>query len=749
MKESKQEINREPFEIKYKSGFDNPLSDIAGDKLDRQRLINQIYPYLIDLEPEWSVRVGLLAPWGEGKTTVCQWIAQQAAKDGHIPVWFSPWSARTDAELWYGFYSALKKALEDYNSKLKDPILSITTLKRLGASIAAREWVDQISRSHQTGQAGLQALKSLTKMKPKDIERLNGRLEGRRFIVIIDDLDRVNPKLIPILLMSLRDVLDLGRFSFLLPFDETIICESLMQYNASPKFGEDFLDKILDFRFRLDSPTSYQIENFFKYEMKAHCSFVPDVALEGLAQHLPSSPRKLKFLARGIKVFEAQAARHKKEEIDWQAIIFSQMIRLESEAFFEAYTNKTFFSHSYNNPEFSPWHLAEMSDDEDAAKNNERARVEIILDDVGVRVPQKRDRLIQLCESWRGSSSAYTLYNIQYVLKLLNQPHILTWAEFDSFLDCWSREQEFFSLRPWFDAHALKIKKPTTEVVYAVMTTLSKHYDLLLQQASSVVVLKDQEAYITRAEKIIDLFCQYVEFGLPDIDHAEILSVDIFKSLLHVIKNWCHFVANESDSRLRIREESLLKKWVCRARDLDLDKDYHPFLIEQSKSESHVYERKGFYQLLSGLERSFTLEFEKNVHETFRTSQGIRGIFRGGVCEDIKKSLLDANSAVWTPHGDSPAEKILLNAAKNSTIQINAWDFLDLLKNNSQKRAGRLAPEKISQFLAHQSLIVAIWDAAVATELQYRFLYETRSIRDFLIKNKISQDQLSMPDWLS
>lgn len=92
-------------ETLHKSGFDNPLTNPDDDQLNRKRFINQIYPYLTNLEPEWSVRVGLLAPWGEGKTTVCRWIAKQAKKDGHIPVWFSPWSARTDAQLWVGFYT--------------------------------------------------------------------------------------------------------------------------------------------------------------------------------------------------------------------------------------------------------------------------------------------------------------------------------------------------------------------------------------------------------------------------------------------------------------------------------------------------------------------------------------------------------------------------------------------------------------------------------------------------------------------
>jgi len=92
------EISKE--DIQYREGFDNPLSPIESDLLARQMVTNQVYAYLTNLNPEWSVRVGLIAPWGEGKTTVCRWVAARALKDGHIPVWWSnPWVAKTDAEL--------------------------------------------------------------------------------------------------------------------------------------------------------------------------------------------------------------------------------------------------------------------------------------------------------------------------------------------------------------------------------------------------------------------------------------------------------------------------------------------------------------------------------------------------------------------------------------------------------------------------------------------------------------------------
>jgi len=189
--------------VQHRAGFDNPLSNPDDDRLDRKRFINQIYPYLTSLESGWSVRVGLLATWGEGKTTLCRWVAQQAVKDGHIPVWFSPWTARTDAELWAGFYTALDKALKESNINISGFKTRFGALKSRFASLTSNGLTENISRLHQTGESGLKVIQFLTKMSPGDVKTLKNSIQGKRFIVILDDLDRVYPSLIPRLLMTL------------------------------------------------------------------------------------------------------------------------------------------------------------------------------------------------------------------------------------------------------------------------------------------------------------------------------------------------------------------------------------------------------------------------------------------------------------------------------------------------------------------------------------------------------------------
>ena len=730
----------------HRIGFDNPLSDPDDDQLDRKRFINQIYPYLTSLESEWSVRVGLVAPWGEGKTTVCRWVAHQAVKDGHIPVWFSPWAARTDAQLWAGFYTALAKALKDSNIKINGFKSRFGAMKNRFASLTSNELTENISRLHQTGESGLKVIQSLIKMSPRDIKRLQNSIQGKRFIVIIDDLDRVKPSLIPQLLMTLRDVLDLEGFSFLLPFDDKIVSSALADFNSVPGFGENFLEKILDFRVQLDRATKDQVTSFFKHEMQSHCPYVPATALEGLDNYIPTNPRKLKSLVRGMRVFEAETARHREGEIDWKALIFAQMIRLESEIFLDIYAQDTFGDNTDDNSDLDPWTAAAFDDDKEKAKTDEESRIKGLLDKASVTLDENRERLIILCEGWRESYGVMGQHKIKYALKLLSQPETLTWAEFDAFWALWSENYDFAALSPWFAEHADKTQKPKDEIVREVLITLALQYDLHLEKAGSVALRSDQEACVEKAKEILVLYDHFLDKDVPDATYTEILTVDVFKKLKGVIAKWFHFRGNESDRGLRDQEEALLKKWVQNVRDLGLDHEYYAFLTKLDNDR--FGDEKDVARLYRELLEIVVSGVEEAVQKALREEEGIDAIFPDGVGENIKKALLNPTSAVWTPQGSSPAEQILSTAATNPAVQINARSFLDLLRRASNQGTWELHSEKVCEFYNHPSLLIAIWNAAIATELQFRRLKETLQVREFLIRKGIPTDELATPDWL-
>lgn len=730
--------------VDEKDGFDNPLSDPAGDQLGRKRFAEQVYSHLTNLEADWSVRVGLLAPWGEGKSTVASWVAKRAEEEGHIVASYKPWAARTDAELMLGLYNTITKALKDKNIEFGKSGLGIV------ANVSNHKITKNLQDAHKFAQAGIGVFQAFANITSEDIEKLTAALNGKRIIVIVDDLDRVDPNLIPRLLMSLRDLMDIKGFSFLLPFDDHIISASLTKYNQAEGFGENFLEKILDYRVQLPTATNEQVLTFFKHEVQKYCPFIKSADFSGLAGLLPANPRKLKGLVRRFRVFESEGQRHRGDELDWNALIFAEMIRLEDEDFFRAYVKDTFFVKETDNPmdrsAINPWTEAAFEKDKAKAEAEEKKRIERLLDETSVPLKDKRARLIDLCEGWRTSYGFVGEHKILYVLKLLDQPETLTWAEFDAFYVLWSKNHSIDDVLPWVKAHAEKMEKTETEIIKELFITSTQQYNVHLEAASSVMLQEEHEGRITSATQILKLIVSLFDYAAACSSSKEVLECKTFEQFLKIIETWFHFRGNDSDRQLRLAEEGFLRNWVKHSVTLGLGPDYRNVLRERRRNA--FGEKDNYVKFYTELMSMTGSDIESLALEALKKEGGISAISPSGKGEEIKTVLLDVNSAIWQPVGTSAVEKILLSAATDPAVQKNARRLIELIFDKRGSGTWHLTSEQVRGFDKHPDLIVALWNAAIATPLQYRHLTETRQLREGFISRGVSPEQLRVPEWL-
>jgi hypothetical protein len=282
---------------------------------------------------------------------------------------------------------------------------------------------------------------------------------------------------------------------------------------------------------------------------------------------------------RGLRVFDAEGKRHRSGEIDWKALIFALMIKMESDDFFQAFEKDTFHreeesNHPFDESRFSPWMVAYMEKDENKGRDTEISRIKDLLDHVFIQLPESREKLIKLCEGWRTSYGYTGQQKIAYALKLLDQPETLTWAEFDEFWSVWTKSQTFSSLFPWISAHAKKVEKSECEVVRELLITLTYQYNQHLDRAASVVLQREQEACIHDALDVLGVLYLFLDENIPNINQKEFLTAEVFEKFFGVTAHWSHFTANESDRDLRLKEDQFLKKWVQKANDLELALPY-------------------------------------------------------------------------------------------------------------------------------------------------------------------------------
>jgi hypothetical protein len=116
------------------TGYDAPETDLDRDRLGRRQVAAAVYNLLVATPEDWSTRVGLFGAWGEGKTTVCGFVEQLARKDGHLVIWFNPWSSRSIEELSVRFAQCLYDGLKASGVNLEGTIL--WRLMNIGREVA-------------------------------------------------------------------------------------------------------------------------------------------------------------------------------------------------------------------------------------------------------------------------------------------------------------------------------------------------------------------------------------------------------------------------------------------------------------------------------------------------------------------------------------------------------------------------------------------------------------------------------------
>src|SRR5438105_132876 len=103
------ESNREAAEVK---GHDAPLWDREQDDYNRWPIAAAISSVISTSPAGWATRVAVYGRWGDGKTTVLNFLEAQQREKENVVVRFAPWGASNETELWTSFSKALRLQLK-------------------------------------------------------------------------------------------------------------------------------------------------------------------------------------------------------------------------------------------------------------------------------------------------------------------------------------------------------------------------------------------------------------------------------------------------------------------------------------------------------------------------------------------------------------------------------------------------------------------------------------------------------------
>lgn len=249
---------------------DNPKTIGEKDLLGYSKVVDELHKILISQESEKSITIGLVGPWGNGKSTVIQMLVdrfspketleEKASKvfkrdivDEYLLIHFLPYLNHQEDDLISEFFRELSSKLKPYNGKLSNLVLEYS--KRLVDVYKNNVNLNFFDR-HIT---------SFEKTSAKEMyDDINDRLveTDKKILVFVDDLDRLNSKEILQVLKLIRNSADFTNVIFLVAMDKEYITRLLLAQKEI--LNSRFIDKFFQLEIYLPAIRRDTLRTIFK-----------------------------------------------------------------------------------------------------------------------------------------------------------------------------------------------------------------------------------------------------------------------------------------------------------------------------------------------------------------------------------------------------------------------------------------------------------------------------------------------------
>ena len=241
---------------------DSPIEAEGDDRYGITPFASSLARSILGIKKPVGTTLALSGPWGSGKSSAVNLIRAELAKaraDALVVTDFKCWWYRGEEALALAFLQHLNAVLRDnFGDKVKDLVPSLTRgLLQAGPVVGT-------AISVATGQPWAALVPSASKYVgalfpkgdtvEKTFRKLARVLEGeqRRFLIIIDDIDRLTPEESLAIFRLVKSVGRLPNVVYLLVFDRELAEKTVLQFY--PSEGPHFLEKIIQAGFELPLP---------------------------------------------------------------------------------------------------------------------------------------------------------------------------------------------------------------------------------------------------------------------------------------------------------------------------------------------------------------------------------------------------------------------------------------------------------------------------------------------------------------
>lgn len=262
---------------------DNPVSTISNDLFKRSEFAIRIANLIRNRKDKESIAFGINGAWGEGKTTVLNFITAELKKDypKTIVIKFNPWRFSEEAKLLESFFTTISKDLSNSlsSSERKDGMSKSerqNDLKKIADILG--DYGDAISEipfpvTNLFGKIIKVASKkfSITELEEKKnkLSELISKYQ-RKIVIVIDDIDRLSKDEVYTILRLVKLTGDFNYFIYLLAYDEDMVSEAIGSRfgNGDKIAGKSFLEKIVQIPIKLPEILFSDLQLFFSNELE-------------------------------------------------------------------------------------------------------------------------------------------------------------------------------------------------------------------------------------------------------------------------------------------------------------------------------------------------------------------------------------------------------------------------------------------------------------------------------------------------